>query len=311
MAGPRLRAFRGRILIRLLRVVAFIGRRIPLRVGRFIGSTLGELGTLFARRDRRRVLSNLAIAFPEWTDAQRLKTFHAMARHLGMLLFEIVWLPNLNKANLHETTITEGTEPIAKAVAEGRSFVAITGHVGNWEWLSYVIGLIVPLTALQRERAEPGLNDFIRELRLNAGVQTIDRGSAKSAREMLQALRKPGLLGFLIDQSLRAESAKVPFFGHPALTPIGPVKLAVRSGVPLLPLFDERLPDGRHRVRFLEPIETKPDDDPIELTARLTKIIEDQIRRAPEQWVWIHDRWRDRPKWDVTSRSASSPEART
>jgi Kdo2-lipid IVA lauroyltransferase/acyltransferase len=64
-------------------------------------------------------------------------------------------------------------------------------------------------------------------------------------------------------------------------------------------------------VRFLEPIETKPDDDPIELTARLTKIIEDQIRRAPEQWVWIHDRWRDRPKWDVTSRPASSREART
>ena len=110
------------------------------------------------------------------------------------------------------------------------------------------------------------------------------------------------MLGFLIDQSIRAESVKVPFFGKPALTPIGPATLAIRMGAVAVAAFIERRPDGSHLVRVLEPIETTRDDDPIALTARMTHEIENQIRRVPEQWVWMHDRWRDRPKWDVARR---------
>jgi len=122
---------------------------------------------------------------------------------------------------------------------------------------------------------------------------------------MIAAVRRGGILAFVIDQNLRTESVKVPFFGRPAPTPIGPAKLAVRTEALAVPAFIARLDDGRHHVRFLEPIECKRGDDPVALTARITQDIEDQIRRAPEQWVWMHDRWRERPNWDVSNQYGS------
>jgi KDO2-lipid IV(A) lauroyltransferase len=134
----------------------------------------------------------------------------------------------------------------------------------------------------------------VTELRAKSGVRTIDRGSPTSAREMIQAIRRGGILGFVIDQNIRTESVKVPFFGRPALTPIGPARLAVRTEAIAVTGVIERRADGTHLARFLEPIECKRDDDPVALTARLTREIEEQIRRTPEQWPWFHDRWKER-----------------
>ena len=170
-----------------------------------------------------------------------------------------------------------------------------------WEWLAYSCARLGALvTVLQRERSEPGLNEFITNIRKWAGVETIDRGSTAAGRELIRAMRKPGFVAFLIDQSIRAESAKVPFFGKPALTPIGPATLAIRTGAYVLAVFIERI-DGVHHIRLTAPIPTSRDDDPIALTARMTAEIEKHVRHAPSQWVWFHDRWRDRPKWDVGS----------
>jgi KDO2-lipid IV(A) lauroyltransferase len=299
VAGPRLRAFRERAVLRALRIVTFIGRRIPLRTGQALGRALGSLAWLVARRDRRIALANIAIAFPDWPETQRRRTIKAMFRHLGSSVFEVVWLPNIDLRNMHARI--EGLDRTLDLVRQGKSVVVFTGHCGNWEWLAYCVGLHAPVTVLQRERPEAGLNDFITSTRAKAGIYTIDRGSTAAGRELIRAMRKPGLIAFLIDQSIRAESAKVPFFGKPALTPIGPATLAIRTESHAVAAFIERLPDGSHFIRFHEPVPTKRGDDPIALTARITQQIEEQIRRVPEQWVWLHDRWRDRPKWDVTS----------
>ncbi|HSP16704.1 MAG TPA: lipid A biosynthesis acyltransferase [Thermoanaerobaculia bacterium] len=299
MAGPKLRAFRERALLRALGIVSFIGRRIPLRRGQAIGRFLGSLAWTFARGERRKAMRNIEIAFPEWTDDQRRRVIRAMFRHLGTSLFEIVWLPNIDELN--ERTRFEGTDRVVDLVRGGRSVVVFTGHCGNWEWLAYSVGKRAPVTVLQRERTERGLGDFIVDIRKQAGIDTIDRGSTAAGRELIRAMRKPGFVAFLIDQSIRAESAKVPFFGKPALTPIGPATLAIRTEAYAVAAFIERLDDGTHLIRFQEPLETKRGDDPIELTARMTRAIEEQVRRVPEQWVWMHDRWRDRPKWDVGS----------
>ena len=298
MASPRLRAFRERTLYRLLVAVSAIGRRVPLRTGQFLGRRLGGLAYHVARRERRKAIANLAIAFPEWSDAKRRDTIQAMFRHLGMSIFELAWLPNLK---LPHNTIIEGHERLLSIIDGGRGVVVFTAHCGNWEWLSYATGLLGrPVSVLQRERDSPEMNRYITELRAHAGVKTIDRGSVSSGRDMIHAIRRGGILAFVIDQNIRTESVKVPFFGRPALTPIGPAKLAVRTEAMAVPAFAERLPDGTHRLQFLEPIDCHRDDDPIALTARITEAIEAHIRRAPEQWVWMHDRWRERPKWDVT-----------
>lgn len=307
MAGPKLRAFRARALDRGLALVSALGRRIPLRLGQSLGRALGSFAFRVVRRERRKALANLTIAFPEWSDAQRRDTVRAMFRHFGMSLFELVWFPNMDVAERDRRTVIEGAEPLLALLDAGRGVVVFTAHCGNWEWMSYSVGLFGrPTAVLQRERDAPEMNRFITELRARSGVRTIDRGSGGSGRELILALRRGGILAFLIDQNLRTDSVRIPFFGKPALTPIGPAKLAIRTESVVVDILVERLPDGRHRLRIGTPLECRRDDDPVELTTRMTRIIEEQIRRVPEQWVWMHDRWRDRPQWDVGTRSTGT-----
>lgn len=288
------------MLYRLLIAVSAIGRRIPLPPGRLLGRMLGSLAYVVAARERRKALANLAIAFPDFSDAQRKDTIRRMFRHLGMSLFEIAWMRNMDVAERDRRTVIEGAERLYELIDAGRGVVVFTAHCGNWEWMSYAIGLFGrPTTVLQRERDAPEMNRYITEHRARSGVRTIDRGSAGAGRDLIQSLRRGGILAFLIDQNLRTDSVKVDFFGRPALTPIGPAKLAVRTESVAVDILIERLPDGRHRMRIGEPLFCKRDDDPVALTAHMTRIIEAQIRRVPEQWVWMHDRWRDRPQWDV------------
>jgi len=295
VAGPRLRAFRERAIYRALVVISAIGRRLPLRLGRFFGRRIGWLAFHVARRERKKAIANISIAFPEWSESQRVATIMAMFRHFGMSLFEIAWLPNMDVALRDRLTVVEGAEPLLELMDAGRGVVVFTAHCGNWEWMSYAVGLFGrPTTVLQRERSAPEMNRYITELRARSGVRTIDRGSASAGRELIQSLRRGGILAFLIDQNIRTENVKVPFFGRPAPTPIGPAKLAVRTESIVVDILIERLPDGRHRLKIGQPFAVSRDDDPVELTERMTRIIEAQVRRVPEQWVWVHDRWRDR-----------------
>lgn len=286
--------FRGRVLTIGLRAVSGVVRRLPLSLARAIGVFIGHLGWLLLWPDRGRAVANITAAFPDWSRNRCLRTARSMFHHLGKTLAEILWLPNLNDETLAATTTFEGLENLPS----GQGAIGITGHCGNWEWLAHAIARHTPLTVLHRERDETEMNDFATELRHHSGISTIDRGSTAAGREMIRALRRGSLLGFLIDQSIRSESVRVTFFGRPALTPLGPARLAIATGMPLIPMFCERRGDKLH-IRILEPIVAGPDDDAASLSARLTADIEEQIRRVPEQWVWMHGRWRIRSKWEV------------
>ena len=301
MAGPELRAFRSRLTYRGLLAVSAIGRRIPLRAALFLGRVLGGLAWYVVSRERRKALAHIAIAFPEWSQERRHDTIRAMFRHLGMAVFEIAWMPNLDEKWIARTTTTEGMDRLLSRIDNDHGVVIFTAHCGNWEWISWVTGKTGrPVSVLQRERDQPEMNRYITELRAGAGVKTIDRGSSSSAREMIGAIRRGGILAFVVDQNIRTESVRVPFFGRPAPTPIGPARLCIRAEAPVFVAFDTRLPDGRHHVEYLGPIECRRGDDPVALTARVTALVEEHIRRVPEQWVWMHDRWKERPEWDVS-----------
>src|SRR5262249_11544312 len=199
-------------------------------------------------------------------------TLRKLVRHMGATFAEFLWLP---KVDLARTTTYEGIEHVT-----GRSggIIAITAHLGNWEWAAHAIGALAPVTTMQRARNEKDIDRLITRMREKSNVRSIDRGSTAGAREMMRALRDGNVVAFLIDQNIRAESVKVPFFGHPALTPIGPAKLAIRAEVPVVCIFDERTRDGKHVIRIYPPM---TDDDPIALTARITAVIEEEIRRRP------------------------------
>ncbi|MCU1231949.1 MAG: Lipid biosynthesis lauroyl acyltransferase [Acidobacteria bacterium] len=291
---------RNAVLYRGLAMVTAVGRRLSLNAGRALGRFLGAIAWYVARRERLKALRHLAIAFPEQSDRERRALARRMFAHLGMTLLELTWIPNVNSINRGETTVVEGLDKVLEIIDAGRGVIIFTAHCGNWEWLSYITGTFGrPVSVLQRERDEPAMNRYITELRAKAGVKTIDRGSATAARDMINAIRRGGILAFVLDQNIRTESVKVPFFGRPALTPIGPVSFAIRTEATISVAFIERRDDGKQYARFEEPIHLKRSDDPIEVAARITGRIEEQIRRVPEQWVWMHDRWRERPNWEV------------
>jgi KDO2-lipid IV(A) lauroyltransferase len=288
------------MLYAIIVAIGGIVRRVPLAAARAFGGALGHLAWHVLIRERRKAIANLTIAFPDWTSRARRATTRRMFHHLGVSMMEILWLPNVDATNLPRTTTMDGIERLEKLVRDGHGVVVFACHCGNWEWLVYATALRCPsIAVLQRERNETELNRFIVETRARAGVHTIDRGSLGAGREMIQALRNGGVLAFLIDQNIRTESVKVPFFGVPALTPIGPAKLAIRSESYIINGFIERSGGNQH-IRFSEAVKTRRGDDPVALTARITADIEAQIRRRPEEWVWFHERWRERPRYDVT-----------
>ncbi|MEO8217163.1 MAG: lysophospholipid acyltransferase family protein [Acidobacteriota bacterium] len=287
---------RDRLIVTALRAARTMAECLSLSTARGLGALLGRMAGRILFRERRKALRHIRLALPERGHEEHEAIIDGMFEHLGMTLLEVCWMGNLNRKVLAETTVFEGLEHVAAALAYGNGGVFFTGHCGNWEWLGAAIALSgFDVTVMAREIDNSDLNSFILTRREMQGVHTIGRGSAVSAREMLQVVRRGGILGFLLDQNIRSESVKVPFFGLPAPTPIGPAKLAIRSGATVLVMFIERR-DGRQFVTIGPPILTARDDDAEELTARITRSIEDQIRRVPSQWVWMHQRWRERRK---------------
>jgi KDO2-lipid IV(A) lauroyltransferase len=289
-----LRAFKNNVIYGGLVLASAVGRALPLRVARAIGRGFGALAYYLVPRERNKALRSLAVAFPDLDELSRQSLARRSFRHLGESLLEIAWLPRLNNRNFGKTTRIEGAENLKAALDPGAGVVLFTGHCGNWEWMAATIALAgFPMKVIARDIYDPRLNDFIVGMRRRFGVETIGRGSTVSARDILGTLRSGAILGVLIDQSIRADSAPIQFFGTSAPTPIGPAQLAIRSGAMAIAGFIERR-DGVQIVRFEPPERTNRGDDPVELTMHMTNRIEEQIKRVPEQWVWMHDRWRER-----------------
>ncbi len=285
---------RNTLLVGALGVISRVVRVLSLSAAQRIGDGLGWLAWHLVRRDRQKALSMIEIAMPDAKPEDRQRIVRACFRHLGTSLMEVAWLPNLDKARADRLVEWEGLEHLEAAVAHERGVVLFTGHCGNWEWMAAAIALAgFRMNVIAREIEESRFNDYIVASRARFGIDTIGRGSSSSAREIIRTLRGGSILGVLIDQNIRTEVVKVPFFGHPAPTPVGPAKLAVKSEAVVIAGFAERR-DGRHHIRFEPPIDTREIRDPREITRIMTESIEAQVRRVPEQWVWMHKRWRDR-----------------
>lgn len=267
---------------------------LSLPNARRIGRSAGWVADHILGREIRKADASIATAFPDISATERRRLISSMFRHLGTSALEIAWMQKGDRRTFLEHTRYEGIENLRGPIESGHGVVAFTGHCGNWEWLAAAVALSdFPLNVIAREIFDPRLNEFVVRSRALYGVRTIGRGSATSAKDMLQTLKRGQILAALIDQNIQAENAMIPFFGKPAPTPIGVAKMAIRSGAACIAIFIERRGDMQV-VRIEEPILTRRNDDPVEITARMTLAIEQQIRRVPEQWVWMHERWKER-----------------
>jgi KDO2-lipid IV(A) lauroyltransferase len=216
-----------------------------------------------------------------------------MFEHLGRAAFELACIRQID-ARFGEVVEWPAADRavLDAALARGKGVVFISAHLGNWELLARRVSHAgYPCHTIAKETTDPRLTRLIESFRSSAKLQSIWRGREGAARAMLRVLKGNGILGLLIDQDTDVQSLWVEFFGHPAKTPRAAADLALRMGSAVVLGFCTRVAHGpRYRLSMVEvPAEGL---DARALTAKLTLLIEAKIREAPEQWVWMHQRWK-------------------
>ena len=243
---------------------------------------------------------NLRIAFPEWSEARRERVLLASFENVGRGLAEFAWQSHMTEDEARARVRTEGAD-VLDGVDTSRGVVVLTAHFGNWELMAVSMASHgYPLSIVHRPRTNAGVDRLIMGQREAVAGDLLPRGNA--ARAALRALRDGRFLAMPYDQNCtRQEAVFVPFFGRLATARIAPVRIAMRTGAPVIPAFLHREPDGFHHVCKVRPIlELVRDEGDTEAAvrenaARMTRAIEDEIRSAPENWTWLHRRWRTQP----------------
>ena len=278
---------------------------LPRPVGLWLGRAVGALAAFVLPGRRRIALDNLARAFPALSPDEHKRLYRRCWQHMGMTGVETCRLLVHPIEDALSTISVEGGEHLLAVMARWGRALILTGHLGNWELLALAPKLSgFPTTIVARPLDSPWLRPFANAIRQKAGTVLLDKRGA--LREAFIALRQGHLVGILLDQNAsRREGIFVPFFGYPACTSRSMGLLALRTQTPVLPVFIRRSQRGRHTVVIYPPLEAPSegsDEDKVAaLTARCNVAIEVAIRAAPEQWFWVHDRWRTRPDHGTVS----------
>ena len=274
---------------------------LPQRVARAFAASVTSLLFSFEPKLRKTAEFNLRLAFPDWTDSQRKDVTRKMVRNLGWMAAEFARIPRLTKENIEKVVILDGHENFLEGQGRGNGVLYLTGHIGAWELSSFAHALYgYPLHYMARPLDNKRLDALVNQYRCSSGNRPIFKN--ESARVMLKVLKDAGTIGVLADQNtLPAEGAFVDFFGELACTTTGLARLALHTGAAVVPgyaYWDESI--QKYRLRFEPPLELirtgDTERDVFENTQRFAKVIEEIIRKHPDQWVWIHKRWKTRPK---------------
>jgi Kdo2-lipid IVA lauroyltransferase/acyltransferase len=274
---------------------------LPRPLARWFASMATRLLLLLLPKLRKTAGFNLQLAFPEWTDRQRRAVMKRMTRNLGWMAAEFARMPEYTKENIENVVVLDGHENFLAGQSRGKGVLYLTGHIGAWELSSYAHALYgFPLHYMARPLDNKPLDALVNQYRGRSGNKPIYKNEA--ARTMLRVLKESGTVGVLADQNtMPGEGVFVDFFGVPACTTSGLARVALHTDAAVVPgyaFWDENL--RKYRLRFEPPVELvrtgDTERDVLENTQRFAKVMEEIIRRYPEQWVWIHARWKNRPK---------------
>jgi KDO2-lipid IV(A) lauroyltransferase len=283
--------------VRLL--AAFIGL-LPRPMARGIGITLGVLTYGLYPRLRRVGRRNLDLAFPEKSAKEKKRILRGVYVNLGRQLAEFCLFPRYTRENVERIAVYEGFQNFAEAQSRGKGVVFLTAHLGGWEVSSFAHSLYGhSMDIVIRPLDNPYVNGLVDRYRTEHGNRTFPKQDF--ARGLLTALRQGQTVGILMDTNMTPpQGAFVDFFGIPACTATGPARVALHTDAAVLPAFgvwDKHL--GKYRICFepaLELVRTGDDEaDALANTAMFTKEIERYVTKYPDQWLWVHRRWKTRP----------------
>jgi Kdo2-lipid IVA lauroyltransferase/acyltransferase len=276
-------------------------RWLPRPLVRAICITLALLIYVLHRRLRRVGMRNLDLAFPPTSRKEKKKILRGVFISLGRQLAEFTLFPRYTKENVSRTVVYEGFENFAEARGRGKGIVFLTAHLGGWEISSFAHSLYGhPMNIVVRPLDNPLLDAMVDRYRTLHGNRTFSKQDY--ARGLLKALKNGEVIGILMDTNMTPpQGAFVEFFGVPACTATGIARVALHTGAAVVLAFsiwDKEL--GKYKIRFEPPLKLvrSGDDeaDAVTNTAIFTKEIERCVRRYPDQWLWVHRRWKTRPK---------------
>ncbi len=283
---------------------------LPRRAANGVGLAAGRVGYYVLGKLRRVGLQNLELAYPDKTEAERRTLLRAAFKGLGRTLSVVGGFGEVSRENLaaliEYEPDAEFDAAFKKARADKRGFIVLTAHIGNWELFALAYSMLFgPSNLLSRKMDNPLIDEMVRTMRAQFGNRQIDKSNA--AGPILRILRDGGSVGILADvNSHPKEGVFVPFFSIPACTTAGVAMLAIRANALIVPMFAVWNEDkGRYALiteKIIEPSNTGDRKKDIEeTTAKFTAAIERVIRAYPDQWIWIHRRWKTRPPEKIQS----------
>jgi KDO2-lipid IV(A) lauroyltransferase len=272
--------------------------RLPEKLCIRLAKLIGRLGHRTDSRHRRVALSNLKLAFPELDSRSRRQLTRRCFENFACTLIDSLVSAPLDRESYLQRLDYDGWEFFEQAERAGHGVLMMTGHLGNWEACGQSMALKNrPLLFVARPLDNPLIETRIRRIRERFGNTTVPKRGG--AGQILRSMKGGGFAGMLIDQRVHPDEGKAyDFFGHPAYTTPLLARLSLRTGAPVVPFFGIPAADwGRTRIVFRPPIfpDAELENTVDQLTIRYLAAIEEEIRRYPELWLWMHRRWRESP----------------
>lgn len=281
----------------LIRVIQSFPRRYGIAVAR----SLANIFFILAKKHRVNMIHHLTLAFgSEKTEDEILKIARDVPRHFAVAVVDTIRIPNIIREGFDRYVNAENLHILDTAMKTGKGAIILTGHFGNWELMgAYMAQHKYPISVVGAPIKNPLLDNLLVDMRNSAGYKNVHRG--RSAKAFLRILKQGGFLGLLIDQDIKKISGVfVDFFGRKAYTPTGPVMFALRFDIPIIPMFIHLEKDLTYTIQCFDPIQItntgNPENDIKINTQKCSDVYEAVIRRHPEQWAWIHRRWKQQPE---------------
>ncbi|WP_413288003.1 lysophospholipid acyltransferase family protein [Bdellovibrio sp. HCB337] len=284
-----------------IKILSYFLFLLPRSWVRALGSFIGFLWIDLLRVRRDVVFGNLAIAFPEWSEKERIRVGRESVYNMGRGFFEFFTVPHLNQKWLQNEVVFEGQENLKKALEKGKGILALSLHLGNGDLASTAIVMSgQPVTIITKVFKNKFINDLWFSFRGAKGVRYIDAHGDKTSFDILKALKRQEAVVFVVDQFMgRPYGIATTFFGKRTGTAYGLALFALKTKAPVVPIYTYEGADKKMHVVFgdevpvLDLVTEDKDATILAITQRFNDKIEEIVRSHPEQWMWVHRRWKD------------------
>lgn len=269
---------------------------LPRNLGLILFGFLGSVVFFFPARDKKRTISHLKFIYGQrWSEKKIKTTAREVYINLGKSLFDSVYLPKLNKTEINKFVRHDSFDSFRKAYERGKGVVAITAHTGCFEMLLHFFAQQgFECFAIGRKMFDQRLENLLRKTRSGDNIEYMDR--TEGTLRMVRLLKHGRTFGVLIDQDTNVESVTAEFLGHPASTPSGPIKLAMKMDIPVFVVTTARMEDNSHYIFIsdqLSLVKSNDFDSDLRQNVQLANdLICKTIEKYPSQWVWMHRRWK-------------------